>query len=677
MTAPPPPTRRTPRATPADRPAAEPALPPGLGLGSPDRPTAYRLTAVAAALAGLGVWFALRDKGVVPNGFDDVPTGLGTTMSNVWILTALLAAVPAVRRRVGQLLGDVARPSPARRRLTALTIAAVSAVGFVALALLQGHDLLPSWHDEQSYLIAAQMLAEGRLWMPAHPLAEFFDSFYILVRPVYASMYFPGAALMYVPAIWLGVPPELLAAAVAGGVVGLTYRVVTELADGAAGLLAALLVATCLPLQVLAAMVMSHPPLMLLALLAVWAWLHWRRAVPVGADDADDVEPEPPRRTRPWAVGGWALAMGAFAGWAAVTRPIDAAALLFPVSVAVLIRLWRHAPRLPANVGAARARATVAALTVAAGLAGLAPFLALQAVQNWGVTGSWHRYPHDLYVARDMPGVEFGFHRPDPTARPESDLPQKQVFHATWTYPTALTHTPSRMAFDWWYRRLPYTGGAVVPAVALAALAPLGALGLAASRRRDRWAAAVVLPASIATLLLAYVFYAFYMPYYPVVVAPAVALLVAAAPAGLARALPPRHRVGALATVALVIAGAAAGQIASRLSSGFYPSPFSEELASIDAALSAIDRPSVVLFRFEPGNSPHAEPVYNTSVAWPDDAFVIRAHDRGAENARLIAYYGERDPDRDLYLYLRGERRLVPLGRAGDLLARLSPATRE
>ena len=54
--------------------------------------------------------------------------------------------------------------------------------------------------------------------------------------------------------------------------------------------------------------------------------------------------------------------------------------------------------------------------------------------------------------------------------------------------------------------------------------------------------------------------------------------------------------------------------------------------------------PAVVLFRYAPGkDNPHIEPVYNTDVAWPDDAPVIRAHDLGPRrNIEIFRYYPER-----------------------------------
>jgi hypothetical protein len=94
----------------------------------------------------------------------------------------------------------------------------------------------------------------------------------------------------------------------------------------------------------------------------------------------------------------------------------------------------------------------------------------------------------------------------------------------------------------------------------------------------------------------------------------------------------------------------------------------------VDDRLAAVaGRPAIVLFRFDPATSnTHVEPVYNSDVAWPDDARVIRAHDLGdAANARLLAYYAAREPGRRVYRYDRAKSAAASplryLGTAGEL----------
>src|SRR5438876_5932282 len=152
-----------------------------------------------------------------------------------------LSLLAPARRRVNFLLERVRNPSPRAAERAALAITLLSAGYFLSTALLQDRDLFPKTHDEGSYAIQMQMLARGRLWMPQHPLADFFDSFYVLVKPVYASQYFPGTALMYVPGVWLGWPTWVLPLLASGAIVGLVYRIITDMVDGADGALAAVL----------------------------------------------------------------------------------------------------------------------------------------------------------------------------------------------------------------------------------------------------------------------------------------------------------------------------------------------------------------------------------------------------------------------------------------------------
>jgi hypothetical protein len=578
-----------------------------------DRPPTYAI--VLLATLGLLLFALDFDPGKLPR-------------YAVALAVGALTLLPGVRDRLATLLDRLRSPSPRAKGLTFVILFALASWYFLLSATLADRGLFPMLHDEYMYLLQARLLASGRLWMPRHPLGPFFESFNVVVDPVYAATYFPGTAVFHVPGMWLGLPPYATSVAVAALAVAMLFLVMTDLFDGVAGLLAALSAVALVQLRVLAVMTMSHPAMLLLLLLAAWSYARWRRN----------------RRL------AWAAAFGGAAGWAAVTRPLDAACLVGALCLPFAWDALRHpSPRR-------RALATLATLACAA-----APFLALQLALDKGVTGHFLRTPFTEYARATFPGLGFGARLATPLPESASPLPQVRDYYRDFLRPDLVRHARTPFLHTWIADRLAPAADVALPAHALLILLPLGLLTL---RRRHPPRAA--LAAGVLTLPLAYAFYPSYLQHYGLVCAPAFLTLVLGGEHLLRRSLLPRPLTPALPFAIAALCLASLPELRSA-QDPFIHAPY---LADVNDKLAHLDHvPAVVLFHYDPNRTDvHEEPVYNLDTPNPDDAPIIRAQDLGpAADQRIFGYYAQHQPNRFFYLYSRTTAELTPLGYARDL----------
>lgn len=588
----------------------EPAVPPRVS-------TIWWLIIIGAWIVGIQLWL-LTDFWLVRT----------KTHLVIYAIAITLCFLPPVRKglvRLSLLLesrGWIATPA------LFLIVAAFSIWVFYATAIFSARQFTPAFHDEFSYQLQAVMLASGHLSMPAHPLGSFFDTFYVITDRAYASQYFPGAALMMVPGVWMGWDAWVMPLLITGGMCGMLFLVMRELFDGATGLAAVVVSYAVLGIRIQSISMIAQIPALLLGLCAIYCALRWLKSNQVC-----------------WVIGS-SIAMG----WMAITRPVDAIAFAVPIAAICIVRLIRS-------------RATTADITkiLLAAILPATPFFAMQLKLNQNVTGNWFETPFGYYAERDMPGTSFGFNRYDESARPMSPLPQKQAFYVKSVLPTIKAHTPTAVARSWLGERGKGVIWELYGDILLLISVPAA---LICMRDPRRWMVASIL----FIWCVLYSFYAFrYVHYYVVLVPSAIVLTLSgfesivmlfprsAAFIGAFRVLVP-------ATVAVM----SMPQFKSDVMDQVFDNPVERDVRQFESTLA--DARAILLIRGGVASVPEWELVYNIHSAWPDDSRVVRAHDLGdMKNRELFAYYAARQPDRVVYRFDREDGKFTRLGNVAAL----------
>lgn len=465
----------------------------------------------------------------------------------------------------------------------------------IAAAVSTITPFAPQFHDEFSYLLAADTILHGRLANPTPEVWQPFQSFHILVAPSYASKYPLGLGL-FVALGWAtcGLPIAgcwLAAALCAASVTWMLGGVTSRRWALAGGLLVAF-----------------HP-----AMQTTWSqslMSGWLAAAGSALLAGGILRLR--RGCNCWA----AIACGTGIGLLALTRPFEGLVATC-ISACLLWCLW-HGRSLSFKLSTIWQSAPLAAIPLTAALA-------LIAMQNLAVSGRLSGMPYRLHEEQYGVAPLFVFgHQLTPTIESSGQLPQTMHdFHHGW----ALESFLERPGLWGWLVGIAQAAGTVWGFWVAFAMIPVLTVGYWSHFRLTRLLALAV---GLQILFSAAVCWVF--PHY---LSPMLPWLIILSVIGLRRIfrmfvraqwLPmaqPQRLVGAILAaqfVLLIIASLRMSREPSR--------QWAEQRAALAAQFEGREGDHLILVRYSPEHNPHREWVYNLA---------------DLEHAKVLWARGERD----------------------------------
>lgn len=598
---------------------------------------------LVSAVVGYRLWFkyhsiSFDEPGPAAQRLIPWVAGVAVLIMALWLCRPTHAAL-------AHFLDRIRAPRRRARTIASVAIAIFSACYFYGTAVEFERALAPLWHDSNQHMVQAQLLMHGKLWSAPHALADQMETFFVLTTPVYAAIHFPGTSMLYAPLLALGVPPAVFSALMTGAIVGLMYRITCEVLDGVAGALVVPYILGLSMVRELGVMLLSHHTFLVPTLLAFWAFLRWRRSAN--------------RRL------GWALAIGCFVAYAGIMRPVEALSYGLAIGLAMMIELWPQGWRK-------------IALTVVLLVVGASPWIALQLVFNYNVTGHLLRPPYEEYVQRYHPQTSYGSYAdisgivPIPT-----NLPQKVDYYESFIRARLEDYEYEGALSNLFTYRLPQSFGVLTPFPFAIAFWVPALLTIRRSRRRMIFATATGF------------FWAFYLPHvfflahYPVALVPVAGFLAVSGVGAVGEAFAGGRRSAELLAALALLACSLAG--VPELDRYMHDSgtPWAKMGKYVNGPMrDEVEKPAVILSRYRlwtqpydrARDNPHDEPVYTIDTLWPEDSPIARLQDLGPErNRATYAFFAARQPERTFYLLDRRWGKLVRLGTAAELLAHGEP----